>query len=126
MTEWDKDRQRRFWEALEVSLKHDWTNEVHGYRINDCICARCGISDWPPSNASSLCLLRLTLDNLFKYAVPKLMEQGYTIMCESVKEGISVLYEWCFTRGENEGIWQALDKDPALALAEAIEKVIVI
>ena len=117
MTEWDNDRQRRFWEAC--GIKRGRKVEVAG--VSEDVYNWNYPDGWTRLNPPDI----HSLNDLFKYAVPKLMEQGYTIMCESVKEGISVLYEWCFTRGENEGIWQALDKDPALALAEAIEKVIV-
>ena len=64
-----------------------------------------------------------TLDNLFKYAVPKLIREGYSASLHASYftgnyKGIIDKYDSDF-RVDN--IW---DKDPAQALKKAIEKVI--
>ena len=70
-----QEELKRFWEKCGVSLEHEWDNRPYGYEITDCICTRCGISDWPPGNEKKPCLLPLTLDNLFKYGVTRALKE---------------------------------------------------
>ena len=62
--------------------------------------------------------VRVDLNSLFKYAVPKLALK--ILMMETYKDG----FEFCILSEETSGdIWVGRDKDPALALFWAIWKV---
>ena len=124
MTEWDNDRQKRFWEAcgcVQASgvLKRDFHYEF-GAKVGD----------WRWPDGSGCKHGRLPdihdLNVLFKYAVPKVIELGdsVTILCLphnsyeveiQLHNGHPVHYETV----------SAINRDIALCLAEAIEKVIV-
>jgi len=64
-------------------------------------------------------LPKTTLDNLFKYCVPKLFPK--TFMMETCDDG----YEFAILSDKpSGGVWCHWDKDPAQALRKAIEKAI--
>jgi len=71
---------------------------------------------------------RLTLDSLFKWAVPKLLPK--TLMMETVvehwdKQGDVYMYEFAIlSEKPSGGLWTAYDRDPALAFFWAIWKLI--
>jgi len=68
-----EEQIKELWDKLDVKLEHDWTNDVHGYKIADCICDRCGKSDWPPPSVNK-CYPPIDLNNLFKWTREKLQE----------------------------------------------------
>ncbi len=65
--------------------------------------------------------IKLDLNNLFKYAVPKLINDGYTIYIETTIAD-EIWYCWQFEKGDDE--WHYSWTDPAEALALAILEVI--
>ena len=115
MTEWDNDRQRGFWEAcgFEV-IKRIWLGEtihrtqwVHGKGCDSII-----LPELPDIH---------DLNALFKYAVPEALKT-YKVAMFSEPKGYSVYF---FRDSDACSKTAAFDPNPALALAEAIEKVIV-
>ena len=74
---------------------------------------------WPPPGG-------ITLDNLFKYAVPKIIEQGYGVSLHWSEEWRKEDKTWMVCVGNDDYNTQIYehDKDPAQALKRAIEGVI--
>jgi len=118
MTEWDNERQRRFWEAC--GIKRGRKVEVAGF--SDDVYNWSYPDGWTRLNPPDI----HDLNVLFKYAVPKVIELGdsVTILCLphnsyeveiQLHNGHPVHYETV----------SAINRDIALCLAEAIEKVIV-
>ena len=115
-----QERIERFWKWCGASLEHEWDNEVHGYEITDPICQRCGMSSWPPVSKDSKCLLPIDLNNLFKWAVPKVQGLGYNlhIHVDAKRGRTKTVIANAFTS------YQANDKDSTTALFLAIEKLV--
>ena len=108
---------KEFWEWCGCSLKHEWDNEIYGYETNGCFCTRCGaVEDYTPNKEP--CLLSIDLNNLFKYAVPKLQNKGEVVsLVANEHSGFTCLISYFLaddyhTKTDNQ--------DPALALFWAI------
>ena len=119
MTEWDNDRQKRFWKAcgcVQASgvLKRDFHYEF-GAKVGD----------WRWPDGSQCNHGRLPdihdLNALFKYAVPKL----YMYELNNANEEHEVMACVLLTDADDDEFVCKRGKDVALTLAEAIEKVIV-
>jgi len=82
-----QEEQRKFWKGLGVNLKHEWTDEIAGYKTSEAFCKRCGNSSWPPEKSS--CYPPIDLNNLFKYATDKVREKI------GEKEYFKLLVRWC-------------------------------
>ena len=72
-TEPTQEQLKKFWEWCGLDLKHRF--EVADVGIS--ICSKCGTTK--PALLKLCSAPSLTLDNLFKYAVPKLQDMGYQI-----------------------------------------------
>lgn len=111
-----EEQIREFWQKLGAELEHDWENEYCGHTISDCVCRVCHQSDWPPPT-NNRCYPPITLDNLFRWAVPKL--QMYELRSYN-QDGEHTVVVSILT----DGGWRGqVAKDPALALFWAIWKV---
>ena len=98
-----KENQKNLWELL-------------GFEFDD----EFPIFTYPDGSVKSTQPL-LTLDNLFKWGVPKLNPK--TLMMETFIEDGNVEYSWCIlSEKQSGGIWESSSKDSALALAQAIYK----
>jgi len=112
---WTQERIKRFWEAcgfVEVLGKENWRYEEFKET-----------NYWwqAPKGGRYLELPSITdLNALFKYAVPKVCEEGYSVELWALKGFESII------KKEDEIISDEFDfEDPALALAGAIEKAII-
>ena len=74
MTEISQERIERFWKWCGVSLKHEWDDEICGYKTNGYFCTRCHAVD-EYTDDTEPCLIPIDLNNLFKWAVPKVLEK---------------------------------------------------
>ena len=115
-----EEQVREFWEKLGVQLEHEWTDDVSGYRITDCICEVCRKSDWPPAQ-DKRCYPPIDLNNLFKWAVPKLRELDFTgVYFLPLSDGRWHVKVDILRLADD---WGNEVQDPALALFWAIYKV---
>jgi len=107
-----EEQVREFWEKLGVQLEHEWTDDVSGYRITDCICEVCRKSDWPPAQ-DKRCYPPIDLNNLFKRAVPKavkLIQDKFICIQEAAMQHLFCLWlaEYWEPREEPISITDAL------------------
>ena len=107
---------KEFWEWCGFKLKEDWRRRGFHYEAT-VKCPNWIYPDNPHWEYGESYLPRLDLNNLFKYAVPKL-ENDVAI---KIFKGD---YSWIVELWKDNIIARDHDKDPATALFLAIEKVI--
>ena len=97
---WDTERIKRFWEACGFLTGANGAFTMGWYKYPDSLLLRDELPDITDLNA------------LFKWAVPKVQEKmaKYKVM-HLLKDWVEAIVIW--------------DKDPAQALAEAIEKALI-
>ncbi len=115
---------REFWEGCGFREKADWKRKGFHYEAT----VKC--PNRIPPNPSSVDeeygithLPRIDLNNLFKYAVPKLQEMDYaTLLCDS--QGELPYHAEIYLYGDKgESIFKrAVNDDPALAVFWAIKE----
>ena len=112
--EWTTERQKRFWEAIPT--EHEWQSTEDKW--GNLKCKWCGEIRPKSMLVTTKCRPDITdLNALFKWAVPMLFK--YTLETSWLPDG-----KYHVATATYEGKWSGLvySKDPAQALAEAIEK----
>ena len=113
--------EKEFWERCGADLNHKWVNEIGGYQLRGTICLKCHADGGLFGNDDDTCMPELTLDNLFKYAVPKLNNPKITFSFYS-----SIRDWYCRVQVEkypfDVALW-ANQEDHAHVLYNAIVKV---
>ncbi len=94
-----------FWEWVE--LEHNWVN----YKG----CSRC-----PAHTYIQVCTPPIDLNNLFKYAAPKVFELGYRVKMESICESS---FQFVVSKLDESIYHYGHEIDPALALFRALDEV---
>ena len=119
-------KNKKLAEFAEFNTKHDF-QPVGCDNMKECV--RCGCIYPPVSKAFKDCSTPnfiQSLENCFKYLVPKIMEDGYGyILSDSCGKKPHIFTLYCgYNEGEEKSIFSASAETPALALCLAISKLL--
>ena len=105
-----KEQEQKFWGLCGLKpIKREGSDEIVRWEL--------------PSGGWRFFSPDIDLNNLFKYAVPQLREKGCRAMLSDKTEGDDVMYMGRAYGRHTNSFLDAYDKDPALALFWAIDKV---
>jgi len=113
-----EEQIKKFWEKIATAVER-YNNDRHRhYYFGNDILGKYIREDWSEDEPP------IDLNNLFKYAVPKLYSCSLSL--QDLYPSLSQETHWCagVSLGENNLTTEAYHKDPSLALFWAIWKVI--